>query len=109
MLVSAYATQSIPLRLNESSSYEELTLLLEWKKRLIDEIMTMENTSTEAMVVIIYLVFFLQILGVKYNLSCVYTKRNVFASVKLLHVGKGTENTTDLPLVRKDFAVIWRH
>ena len=43
-------TQSIPPRLHERSSYGVLTLLVEWKqKTLVNEIMTMENTSTEAM------------------------------------------------------------
>ena len=43
-------TQSIPPRLHERSSYRVLTLLVEWKqKTLFNEIMTMENTSTEAM------------------------------------------------------------
>ena len=43
-------TQSIPPRLHESSSFGELALLVEGKQiNFVDEIMTMENTSTEAM------------------------------------------------------------
>ena len=42
-------TQSVPPRLHESSCYGELTFLELKPKNLVNEIMTMRNTSTEAM------------------------------------------------------------
>ena len=41
--------QSVPPQLHQSSSNEQLTLLVDWKQKyLVEEIMTNENTSTEA-------------------------------------------------------------
>jgi len=51
-----------------------MTLLVEWKqKALVDEIMSMENTSTESISGHYVTSIFLQILGVKDNLSSGYT------------------------------------
>ena len=62
-------TQSVPPQLHERSFYGEPTLLVEWKqKNLVEEIMTMENTT-----MLCLQLFFLPILGVKDNLSSVYT------------------------------------
>ena len=41
--------QSVPPQLHQSSSNEQLSLLVEWKQKyLVEEIITNENTSTEA-------------------------------------------------------------